>query len=252
LPAVTGPRLMVTGSSRGIGAAIAEAAGQQGARVLINYLSSRDRALEVARAVERAGGEALVVQGDVREPQSARRLVDAASEQWGGLDWLVNNAHTPYRHLPAEQLEWHDYEEQLIGTLRAAVNMTQASMPLLLESPAASILNISSITVERPMTGLAARTAAKAALEGYTRSIACEYSGRVRVNAIAVGWTRTDQFEGLSEAILAEVLEGIPGKRFAAPDEIAQAALFLLSSRASFISGLVLPVAGGQGSASGV
>jgi 3-oxoacyl-[acyl-carrier protein] reductase len=243
---------LITGSSRGIGAAIATTAASQGGRVLINYLSRRDCAVEVAQAVEVAGGEAFVIQGDVRQQEDALRLVDASNERWGGLDWLINNAHTPYRHLPADQLEWHDYDEQIAGTLQAAVNMTQAAMPLLLQSSIASILNISSITVQRPMAGLAARSAAKAALEGYTRSIACEYSGRIRVNAIAVGWTRTDQFDGLSDGALAEALAGIPAGRFALPEEIAQAALFLLSNRASFISGLVLPVVGGLGSAGGV
>jgi 3-oxoacyl-[acyl-carrier protein] reductase len=240
------PRLLITGGSRGIGAAIALAAARCGARVALNHRASPNAAEGVAAAVTEVGGEALVLQGDVREFRDVEQVFARVGAEWGGIDWLVNNAHTPYRHARADELEWSDYEEQFAGTVRAAFNTIRAALPLLLRSATPAILNVSSITVSDPVTGLAARNTAKAALEGFTRSLAHEYGPQgIRVNAIAVGWTKTDQLKMVPPDLLAEIQGRTPLKKVASPEEIADTAIFLLSSRAAFITGLVLPVAGG-------
>jgi len=241
-----GTRVLITGSSRGIGAAIALRAGVYGARVVINFRTNADAAATTADLVRRAGGEAIAIRADVRDASQVRAMLRHVEEQFGGLDVLVNNAYSPFEPTPFEALSWDAVETQITGSVRTCFHCIQAALPNLRCGNAPSILNISSITVRQPVPGFAHRNLAKAAVEGLTRSLAIELSPLgIRVNALAVGWTRTEQLSDMPAGIVAAAVAAIPLSRLATPEEIAETAVFLVSPAASYITGTVMPVAGG-------
>lgn len=241
-----GTRILVTGSSRGIGAAIARRAGQFGARVVINFLANADAAAKTADVVRRNGGEAVVIRADVRDRDQVGAMYQEIQKEYGGLDVLINNAHSPFQPAQFQSLSWNDIDEQIVGCVRSCFNCTQAAVPYLRSGENPSVLNISSITTRLPVSGFSHRNIAKAAVEGLTRSLALEFSSLgIRINTLAVGWTNTDQLNNIPKELIDSVLPGIPLSRLASPEEIANAALFLVSPSASYITGMVMPVAGG-------
>jgi 3-oxoacyl-[acyl-carrier protein] reductase len=245
-----GMRLVVTGSSRGIGAAIAKAAAKAGALVVVNYRVNHAAAAQTAAAIEDIrSGSCIVCQADVREPEQADRLIRTCVDKWQGLDGLVNNAHTEFRPTRFEELSWSNVTEQIDGSLKSVFNCTLAALPHLCESVQGVVLNISTMIVTDPSANMSARIAAKGAVEAMTRSLAYEYGGpkrAVRFNALSVGWTETDQLRNVPYDVQRVVTANIPMGRMAMPSEIAETAVFLLSRRASYITGSVFPVAGGH------
>lgn len=238
--------IVVTGSARGIGAAIAERCAQEGASVIINYLINDKIASETLENIKKSGGSGISVKADVRKPNDASRLIRKTIEAFGRLDILVNNSHTPFEFVDFENVTWKMIAEQIDGTLRSSYNCIKYALPYLEQGDTSAILNISSITVNHPVPGFCHRNVAKAALEGLTRSLAIELiDSGIRVNALAVGWTHTDQTGGLPKEYLADMSVSIPMRRFATPNEIAKAAVFLISPMSSYITGTVLPIAGG-------
>lgn len=241
-----GTRMLITGSARGIGAAIARCAGAQRARVVVNYRSREGDAHATADAVRKAGGEAIVSRADVRDRDQVEAMLREADRQFGGIDVLVNNAHSPFEPTQFEDLTWRAIDEQIVGSVRTCFHCIQAALPYLRRGTNASILNISSITVRAPVRGFAHRNLAKAAVEGLTRSLALELGPLgIRVNALAVGWTRTDQLGDVHAAIVEAAVGAVPLSRLASPNEIAATAIFLASPAACYITGIVMPVAGG-------
>ncbi len=238
-------RILITGASRGIGAAIARRAGTYRARVAVNFRADESGALSTVDAIRRAGGEAIAVRADVRDRVEVEGMFREIDQAFGGLDVLVNNAHSPFRPTAFESLTWDAVEDQITGCVRTSFNCIQMALPYLRRSGDASILNISSITVRQPVLGFCHRNLAKAALEGMTRSLALELSShQIRVNALSVGWTHTEQLDAMPPTLRADVLREIPLSRLATPDEIAETALFFLSPAGSYMTGTVLPVAG--------
>jgi 3-oxoacyl-[acyl-carrier protein] reductase len=241
-----GTRILITGSSRGIGAAIARLAGKSSAKVAVNYKTDHERALSTADGVRHAGGEAIVVRADVRDAVQVKGMLREVDEAFGGVDILINNAHSPFEPTLFESLTWPAIEQQISGTVLTCFNCTQAALPYLRHGNTPSILNISSVTVRQPVPGFCHRNLAKAAVEGMTRSLALELSAfGIRVNALSVGWTATDQLGAMPPALVNDALKVIPMSRLATPEEIASTALFLVSTAASYINGTVFPVAGG-------
>lgn len=241
-----GTRILITGSSRGIGAAIARQVGKCCAQVAVNFRADEEGALSTAAAVRQAGGEAIVVGADVRDLIQAQAMLQEIEEAFGGLDILVNNAHSPFEPTPFESLTWSAVEQQIAGTVLTCFNCTQAALPYLRRGTDPSILNISSVTIRHPIRGFCHRNLAKAAVEGMTRSLALELSAfGIRVNALSVGWTGTEQLSAMSPAVVEAALKAVPMSRLATPEEIASTALFLVSPAASYINGTVFPVAGG-------
>ena len=238
--------ILVTGAGRGIGAAIATRCAAAGLQVVVNYLNNHDAARETLRRVEAAGGDGILIQADVREEGDVRRLVKSATDAYGGIDALVNNAHTPFAPATMPEVEWPEVQAQIDGTLRSAFLCTKAALPFLRVGAAPAILNVSSVTVAVPASGFLCRDVAKAALEGLTRSVAHELAPLgIRVNALSAGWTETDQLKSMPAATRESARGSIPLRRFADPTEIAEAALFLISPRSSYLTGTVFPASGG-------
>jgi len=240
---LTGRRALVTGSTRGIGLAVAEALAARGARVAIN---SRDPAA-VAEVVAKLGRGAVGVPGDLGSPPGASRVVEGAPQSLGGLDVLVNNAGMA---MPAESVELSpaDWQRTIDLDLSAVFYCSQAAARDMLGRGAGSIVNISSVQAFTPLARRVAYAAAKAGVVGLTRSLAAEWAPAVRVNAVAPGYVETAMVRGLVEAGRVDpeaVAKRTPMRRMAKPEEIAAALLFLASDAASYVTGETLMVDGG-------
>ncbi|MET7753193.1 SDR family oxidoreductase [Streptomyces sp. NPDC005389] len=231
--------VLVTGGTRGVGAGIARAFLRAGARVAVCARRPPDA------PVEAAGRPAEFHPVDLREPTAVREFLTAFAERYGRLDALVNNAGgTPYRLLGESAAERHARVVEL--NLTAPLTVSLAAHPLLKASRGAVVM-IGSVSGTRPSPGTAAYGAAKAGLENLARSMAVEWAPEVRVNTLVLGMVETElsHLHYGDEAGIAAVGRTVPLGRLAVPDEIGEAAVFLASGRAAYVSGASLLVHGG-------
>jgi 3-oxoacyl-[acyl-carrier protein] reductase len=245
--ALAGRVVLVTGSSRGIGAEVAVKAAAEGAKVAIHYHASADAGRGTAERVRRAGGEAQSFMADVADGPQAERLVEEVIGRFGRLDGLVNNAGLtlvkPF--LETEPAEW----EAVIRTdLTAAFHTCRAALPWMVERGSGVIVNLASRLGQIGVADSAAYSAAKAGVIGLTRALAREFGPRgVRVNAVAPGVTVTEMTTDLVDSEegrrrLSDMALG----RFGRPEEVADAVIFLLSDASSLFLGQTLnPNSGG-------
>lgn len=245
--ALAGRVVLVTGSSRGIGAEIAAKAGAQGARVAVHYNRSTDGAERTAVRVREAGGEAECFAADVSDGTRAEALVEQVIERFGGIDGLVNNAG---RTQVGPFLEIHpaDWDEVIRTDLTAAFHTCRAALPAMLARGNGSIVNVASRLGQVGIAETAAYSAAKAGLIGLTRSLAREFGPHgIRVNAVAPGMTITEMTTDLVDSEEGKRrLRDMPLGRFGRADEVADAVIFLLSDASSLFLGQTLnPNAGG-------
>jgi 3-oxoacyl-[acyl-carrier protein] reductase len=243
---LAGRRVLITGASRGIGAATALAAAAAGADVALGYVDRVDQARDVMAALEEMGTTAVAIAADVAVGDEARRLVAEAEAALGGLDALVNNAgimpETSF--LEITTTEW----DSVIATdLTAAFHTCQAALPGMLERGSGTIVNISSRLGQIGWAGVAHYAVAKAGLLGLTKSLAREFAPRgIRVNAVAPGVTLTDMVADVAhgEEGVRRLAE-IPARRFARPEDVAASVIFLLSDAAAMYHGQTLCPNGG-------
>ena len=242
---LSGRVALVTGASRGIGAAIALSLAQAGAKVGVNYYSSREAANSVVDDIVSKGGEALVVEGDVSQESSAEAAVKQVLNHWDGLDILVNNAgiNRDRLLLRMSALDW----DQVLGVnLRGAFLCTKYAMPRMIKQRRGRVVNISSVVGVSGNPGQANYAAAKAGLIGFTKAMAREVASRnVTVNAVAPGFVTTGMVEELSEDTRRQILGRIPMGRFGTAQDVAEAVLFLCGEGAGYITGQVLTIDGG-------
>lgn len=239
---------LVTGAGRGIGRAIAVRLAAGGANVSIASRTETDLE-QTAELVQAAGGRALCVACDVTDDGQTRELIDQTVDEFGGLAMLVNNVGGAHRIKPLDQLTIRDFELGTDLNYSSVFRIMQQAAPHLLDAaPHAAVVNIVSIAARRGLAGMGYYSAAKAAVVALTRATAREWGPRgVRVNAVAPGWIETN----LSEPLLQQgdfsekTLADIPLGRWGQPDDIAEAAVFLLSPQASYITGECLTVDGG-------
>ena len=247
-----GKAVLVTGASRGIGAAIATAFAREGATVVINYLSNDAAAAQTVAACEAAGGDAWAVKADVGDAQAVQQMVDGIAQETGGIDVVVNNAFKPYAFDPEhrsrfEDLDWGDYQSQFDGAVGAAFNVCRAVLPLMRRRARGSIVNIVSNLVEHPVVAYHDYSTAKSALVGFSRNLASELGPQgIRVNCVAPGLVYPTQGTQTSkESFRESLMAATPLRRLARPEDVAGPVLFLASELSSFMTGQVLLVDGG-------
>ena len=241
---LAGQIALVTGASRGIGRAIAEALAAAGARVVVNYASSDEAAAEVVRRIEAAGGQAWAHQANVAIEAEVEGMVKAVLEKEGRLDVLVNNAGITRDGL-LMRMKTADWQSVIDLNLTGVFLCTRAVSRSMLKARSGRIINITSVVGLMGNPGQANYSAAKAGVIGLTRSTAAEFASRgITVNAVAPGFIATDMTRDLNaEPILA----AIPLGRLGQPEEVAGAVRFLAAdAAAAYITGQVLAVDGGM------
>jgi NAD(P)-dependent dehydrogenase (short-subunit alcohol dehydrogenase family) len=242
---------LVTGAGAGIGKGIALLFAAHGARVVIAEIRP-EAAEETARAVMEAGGEAVAVPADVRDPAQVARAVDAARERWGGLDVLVNNVGGTFQR-PFLEIEEKGWDALIRANLKSVFHCTRAAAPLLIERGGGSVINVVSIEGVRAAPLYAPYAACKAGVISFTQTMALELAPhRIRVNAIAPDICLTEGLrQMLSEQAMARHAYMVPLGRAAEPVDIAGPAVFLASDLASYVTGVTLHVDGGTHAAGG-
>lgn len=244
-PDFHGATVLVTGGTRGIGRAIVRAFADAGANVAFTYRSSIDVASALVEALEEQGTEALALQGDVADLNTAQAHVDAVLDRWEALDVLVNNAGITRDGLLLRMTE-EDWDAVLDTNLKGVFNFSKAAYRPMMRQQSGSIVNISSVVGTTGNAGQTNYAASKAGIIGFSKSLAKELGSRnVTVNVVAPGYVKTDMTEELDEDTQASILEAVPLDRLAEPSEIADAVLFLASPAAAYITGHVLHVNGG-------
>lgn len=239
---------IVTGASRGIGAATARLLGKSGFAVGVNYLSMADSAQEVVARIEATGGRALAIQADVRDQASVEKMVKATQEAYESVDVLVNNAMGELPSKPFNELMWEDFQLLLDVQVHGAVNCCQAVLPLMESQGRGSIVNIiSTYALGTPPARMSAYVTAKSALLGLTKVLAVEYTARgIRVNMVSPGPTETDLLGSLPDRVKQVMAAQNPMKRLGRPEDCARTVLFLASDKSEYMSGANLVVSGGQ------
>ena len=237
---------LVTGASRGIGAAIALLLAEHGAAVGINYHSNKDAAQQVVDAIASNGGKALAVQADVRDRGEVESMVQQLSEAFGAVDTLVLNANALFKIAPFTEQTWSEFEDKLVGEIKSAFYPCKTVVPSMIERQNGCIIAMSSMTSRHPDPGFSAHTTAKSGLDGFVKSLAEELGPEgIRVNVIAPGVTLTDATNSQPQEWKDSMAEQTPLRRNAQPEDIAGAVLLLASEQAKFITGAYLMVNGG-------
>lgn len=247
-----GQVILVTGASRGIGAAIARAFAAEGGFVVVNYLRNEAAAEAVVADCKAAGGDAWAIRADVSDAAQVQVLVAQVQSELGRIDVLVNNAFAPYRFDPEQrkrywETDWVDYQAQFEGAVRSTHNVTQAVLPAMRQRAQGSIVNLASDLVERPVVPYHDYATAKSALVGYSRNLAAELGPLgIRVNCVAPGLVYpTDASRATKEDVKEAIVAQTPLRRIARPEDVAGPVLFLASDWSRFMTGQVLVVDGG-------
>lgn len=237
---------VVTGGSRGIGAAIAKKLASQGMTVIINYCGSEDRALAVKSEIEAAGGQAEAWRCDVSDCGQCERFVKAVMEKYGRIDVLVNNAGITRDGLMMRMTD-EDFSRVIDTNLKGTFYMMRFVSRHMLKAKKGRIINMASVVGLMGNAGQVNYAASKAGVIGATKSAAKELASRgITVNAIAPGFIDTEMTGALSEKVQEQILTQIPLGTFGKPEDIANCAAFLASDEASYITGQVIQVDGGM------
>ncbi|WP_337022800.1 MULTISPECIES: 3-oxoacyl-ACP reductase [unclassified Pantoea] len=244
--------ILVTGASRGIGAAIAQAFAAEGALVVVNYLRSEAAAMEVVKSCEALGGSAIAIRADVTSAEQVAAMMEQIANTTGRLDAVVNNAFAPYvfdtdNRQRFWETSWQGYKSQFDGAVGAAYNVCQAALSLMRSRTRGSIINLSSDLVARPSVPYHDYVTAKSALIGFSRSLAAELGPLgIRVNCVAPGLVYpTDASSATREDVRDFITAQTPLRRIAEPVDVAGPVMFLASEWSEFVTGQTLYVDGG-------
>ncbi|OBI03549.1 SDR family NAD(P)-dependent oxidoreductase [Mycobacterium scrofulaceum] len=242
------PRVaLITGASRGIGAATARVLAEGGMRVVVNHRASAPEADEVVASITAAGGEAVAIQADVTVPGDVAAMVDQIAQRWGGADVLVHNALIPFVVTSFADLTWEQLGGKVNTELHAAYLLTKSVVPQMISREYGRLIYLSTGLSRRPREGMIALGTAKAALDQFVRYVALELAPHgITANLVApatVGGTKvTGQ---LSSERVRQLGEAAPMGRLVTPEEVAHTIAFLASADSGFTTGHYLPVNGG-------
>ena len=237
---------LITGATRGIGYAMAKCFAAEGAEIAFTYVNSVERANQVEQELAELGVKAKGFQSDAASFENANQVVELVVKEFGKIDILVNNAGITKDGLLLRMNE-QQWDDVLDTNLKSAFNYVRACTPLMMRQRSGNILSVSSVVGIHGNAGQANYAASKAGLVGFTKSIAKELATRgIRANVIAPGFIMTEMTGRFDEKMLAEWCKGIPMQRGGDVEEVAKAALFLVSDQSSYITGQVLQVDGGM------
>jgi 3-oxoacyl-[acyl-carrier protein] reductase len=236
---------LVTGGSRGIGAAISKTLAGAGAEVFVNFARGEEQARKVCEEIAAAGGKATPIGFDVADSAAVDGAVDRIVKEKGRLDVVVSNAGVAIDGLLL-RLKDDDLDKMLAVNLKGAIALAKSAMRPMMKAKWGRIVFISSVVGEMGNAGQTGYAATKAALLGVTKSIAKEYASRnVTVNAITPGFIETDMTAGLPAAVREQMVKATPLARIGTVDDVAAATLYLASAEAGYVTGQVLRVNGG-------
>jgi len=238
---------IITGASRGIGAATALVLAKRGYRVVVNHRASAPQAEEVVAAIAAAGGEAVAIKADVTVPNDVTAMVDEIDQRWGGTDVLVHNALTPFAITSFAELSWEQLGGKLDSELRAAFLTTKAVVPGMVSRGYGRLIYLSTALSRRARDGMITLGTAKAALDQFVRYVALELAPHgITANLVAPstveGSRSTEQF---TDERMHELTAAMPMGRLVRPDDVAKTVAFLASEDSGFTTGHYLPISGG-------
>ncbi|MCV7377696.1 short-chain dehydrogenase [Mycobacterium alsense] len=238
---------MITGASRGIGAATARVLAGRGFRVAVNYRASAPEAEEVVAAITSAGGDAVAIRADVTVPEEIAAMADDIAQRWGGVDVLVHNALIPFAVTSFADLTWEQLGGKVNAELHAAYMLTKAVVPAMISRGYGRLIFLSTGLSRRPRDGMIALGTAKAALDQFVRYVALELAPHgITANLVAPATVGGTAVTGqLTPERVRELGAEAPMGRLVTPDEVALAIAFLASEDSGFTTGHYLPVNGG-------
>jgi 3-oxoacyl-[acyl-carrier protein] reductase len=238
---------LITGASRGIGAASAKAIAHHGATVVINYIKSKDKAEELLDEIKKAGGNGMVFQADVRDQGAVNDMVESTLKEFGKIDVLVNNANINFPIRPFIELTWDQVEAKILGEMKALYNCSRAVLKNMLNRKSGKLIFVSSSLSRFPGFGFSAHAAAKSAMDSMAKVMAMELGpSGITVNVVGPGLTLTDATAGQPKEVHEQVAAITPLRRLGMPDDIAGVVLFLASSLSDYLNGEYIPVTGGS------
>ncbi|MGD9192777.1 MAG: SDR family oxidoreductase [Desulfobacterales bacterium] len=238
---------VITGASRGIGAASARALAHHGATVVVNYIKSKDKAEDLLDGIKKAGGRGMVYQADVRDQGAVNVMVEATHKEFGKIDVLVNNANINFPIKPFTEFTWDQMEAKILGEMKALYNCSQAVLKDMMNRKSGKLIFVSSSLSRFPGYGFSAHAAAKSAMDSMAKVMAMELGpSGITVNVVGPGLTLTDATAGQPKEVHEQVAAITPLRRLGMPDDIAGVVLFLASSLSDYLNGEYIPVTGGS------
>jgi 3-oxoacyl-[acyl-carrier protein] reductase len=237
---------LVTGSTKGLGHAMARALGQAGARVAMNYYNDEAKAMAAMAEFEAAGGEGILVRGDVTDESDVRAMVEKVKQELGPVDIAVMNATCDQPHKPIEDYSWDFYQSMLDFFIKSPFLVTRAILPEMKERQWGRIINIGSEVFHLGVPEFSAYVAAKGGQNGWSRSMARELAPfGITVNMVSPGWIPVERHDKEPQEWKDAYLPTIPVGRWGVPQDLAGAVTFLASESSSFVTGQNLHVNGG-------
>ena len=241
-----GKNVIITGGSRGIGKGIAEKFAQNGANIAFTCIEMSDESIELSKNLEKLGVKAKAYVSDAADFEAAQKLADDVINDFGSIDVLVNNAGITKDNLLMRMNE-EDFDKVMKVNMNSVFNNTKAVLRPMLKQRSGSIINLSSVVGVKGNPGQSNYSASKAAIIGFTKSIALELGSRnIRCNAIAPGFIETEMTKALNDDQVNEWADNIPLKRTGQVDDIANTSLFLASDMSAYVTGQVINVCGGM------
>lgn len=244
---INGKVVIVTGASRGIGAAIAKDLGYHGATVIVNYHNSREKAEAVLDQVKENGGDGIIFQADVRDVDAVNAMVETTINTFGKVDTLVNNANIDFPIKPFTALTWEEVNTKITGEMQALYNCSQAVLRDMTPRKSGKLIFISSSLSRQAVFGFAAHAAAKSAVDSMAKVMATELGPEgITVNVVGPGLVKTDATAGQPPEMHEQIAAFTPLRRIGIPDDVAGVIVFLASSLSDYLTGQYIPVTGGS------